>query len=77
MNFRFLNHETTKFRVAKYHGKKFQRKLAAFFRGINRFSLLDETEAGTACDRIALNFEHQDESSSQITMQKDVLSCMS
>ena len=44
---------------------------------INPILIAHETEAGTTCARIALNFEHQDESSSQIIVQKDVLTCIS
>ena len=44
----------------------------------NRFyALLDETEPGTACHPIRLNFEHQDESSLQIVVQLQVLDCLS
>ena len=41
------------------------------------FTLLHETEAGTACAHITMNFEHQDGSSLQIAIQKGVSNCMS
>ena len=43
---------------------------------INSFTLLYETEAGTAYDQITLSFERRNGSSLQIVVQKGVLNCV-
>ena len=48
-----------------------------FLSEYTHFTLLHETEAGTACDHITLNFERQDGRSLQIVVQKEVLDCIS